>query len=282
MGPTVMLTPKAFVAALKAEGCHVAAWDGWTRVDRPGPWSPVGVIVHHTGPPTDVPTMRSILRHGRPGLPGPLCHVGDRPDGTLDLVGWHDTNHAGLGDPAVLAAVERDRVPPRPRFGHDQADGNAKFYGIELIHSGSSRDPFPPAQLDSCVRFVAAVCRAHSWTANRAIFHKGWTTRKVDPSSSFPAIGAFRDLVAERLRHHPSWSAGDTQLDDLLRDGDDRTVIIVRGPEGAQYHLTGGALIHLSASVARELAKLPADQRIVIRADDATWKRYKSALKVVR
>ena len=273
-----MITPKAFVAALKAEGCHVAAWDGWTDRDRPGPWSPRGVIVHHTGPPTDVPTMRRILRAGRPDLPGPLCHVGGRPDGTLDLVGWHDANHAGLGDPAVLAAVERGRKPPAPRRGHDRVDGNAAFYGIELIHSGSPRDPFPSIQVESAVRFAAAVCRAHDWNANHAIYHKGWTTRKVDPATSFPSITAFRERVAERLRHAASWSPGD--VDPIHTTEDDSVFTIIRAPGGRWYHLTNGHLIWLGKHAA-ESTTAWADRRVILDVDDASWKRYKSAFRVV-
>lgn len=208
-----MIGRTTYVAALRSEGCRVLEHARWSNVDRPGPWEPRGVMVHHTGPPVDVETMLGILRRGRPDLPGPLCHAGGRPNGIIDLVGWFDANHAGAGDPRVLEAVILDdRPPPAPRPGADKVDGNMAFYGLELIHAGHPRAPFPDAQVEAAVRYCAALCRAHRWTANSVIYHKGWTTRKVDPTTSFPTITEFRRRVAERLRHRASWDPGDPQL----------------------------------------------------------------------
>jgi len=47
------------------------------------------------------------------------------------------------------------------------------------------------------IRYSAAICRVEGWTANRAIFHKGWTTRKVDPAQL--DIRTFRGAVTARL-----------------------------------------------------------------------------------
>lgn len=199
-------TPKQYVHALKAEGCRVTAHAGWTEVNRPGPWNPRGVIVHHTGPWSTVAGMLSLLRKGRSDLPGPLCHAGGRPSGVIDLVGWHDTNHAGKGCAKVLDAVIADRPAPHP--GRDKVDGNASFYGLELIHSGNSKAPWPERQVEAAVRYCAAICRLHDWTANSVIYHKGWTRRKIDPNG-FPNIETFRHRVAERLAHKPGWSPGD-------------------------------------------------------------------------
>jgi hypothetical protein len=192
-------TLAAYQAALKAEGLPVTAHPGWAEVNRPGPWDPEGVAVHHTGPWSTVAGMLNLLREGRSDLPGPLCHAAGRPSGIVDLVGWHDTNHAGSNDPAVLAAVKAGKVPPAPRSGHDTADGNARLYGIELIHSGSSSDPWPAAQVEAAVRYCAALCRLHGWNANHVVFHKGLTTRKVDPGGGFPSIRTFRARVKARL-----------------------------------------------------------------------------------
>lgn len=196
-------SPAQYVKALKAEGCRITGHPGWAETNRPGLWNPRGVMVHHTGPYATVAGMIDLLRKGRRDLPGPLCHAAGRPSGVIDLVGWNDTNHAGLGSLAVLEAVIRDKPVPLP--SRDSEDGNAAFYGIELIHPGDGRTPWPPAQVEAAVRYCAAVCRLHGWTANSVIFHKGWTTRKPDPRGIGSIIN-FRARVAERLAHEPSWS----------------------------------------------------------------------------
>lgn len=210
-------TTAQYVAALKAEGCRVTGHAGWTEVNRPGPWDPHGVVVHHTGPYGTVADMIDTLRKGRSDLPGPLCHAGGRPGGVIDLVGWFDTNHAGAGSQRVLDAVLADAATPGP--GPDGPDGNANFYGLELIHPGTGATtirkdargvtiaaPWTPEQLDAAVRYCSAVCRLHGWKATSVIFHKTWTARKVDPGGGFPSLLKFQARVAERLKHPASWS----------------------------------------------------------------------------
>lgn len=225
-------SPAAFVAALKAEGLAVTAHAGWTEVNRPGPWDPEGLVLHHTGPWSTVAGMLDLLRKGRSDLPGPLCVTGGRPSGIVDLVGWHDTNHAGAGDSAVLAAMRKEQVPPAPRSGHDDTDGNAVTYGHEMIHSGSAKDPWPKPQVHSAVLLGAAVIRLHrarseGWTPNRVIYHKGWSTRKPDPvrgtvdGHRFPTITAYRGLVREQLKtgratHTITRGQGPNEVADLL------------------------------------------------------------------
>lgn len=201
-------TPDQYVAALKAEGLSLTAHPAWTEVNRPGPWNPHGVIIHHTGPYTSVAQMIDMLRHGRSDLPGPLCHAGGRPSGVIDLIGWHDANHAGMGSQNVLDAVFADREPPAP--GPDNVDGNSAFYGLELIHPGDGKTPWPDKQVEGAVRYAAALCRLHGWDENSVIFHRGWTTRKVDPRGL--SLAKFRARVAERLAHKASWSPGVTPV----------------------------------------------------------------------
>lgn len=201
-------TPAEYTAALKAEGLALTAHPAWTEVNRPGPWNPHGVIIHHTGPYTSVAGMIDMLRHGRSDLPGPLCHAGGRPSGVIDLIGWHDANHAGMGSKAVLDAVFEDREPPAP--GPDNVDGNESFYGLELIHPGDGITPWPAKQVESAVRYATALCRLHDWTENSVIFHRGWTTRKIDPRGL--SLAKFRSRVAERLAHKPGWSVDPTPV----------------------------------------------------------------------
>ncbi|GAA2395905.1 hypothetical protein GCM10010420_21810 [Streptomyces glaucosporus] len=193
------LTADALVRALRAEGVALAEHGAWRSRNRnhKGLWGPVhGVMLHHTAG-TD--SLR-LCRDGTAALPGPLCTGLVSKDGTVHLVGYGRTNHAGAGSAAVLDAVraERSALPPP---GPDTVDGNARFYGFEIENLGTGRDPYPAAQLDAVERLSAAICRAHGWTAASVIAHKEWTRRKIDPS--FP-MAPMRARVAARLRAAPA------------------------------------------------------------------------------
>lgn len=49
------------------------------------------------------------------------------------------------------------------------------------------------------------MCRAHGWAASRVIGHKEWTTRKIDPTFSMPAM---RTRIAKRLTRTASGGGG--------------------------------------------------------------------------
>jgi hypothetical protein len=111
-------------------------------------------------------------------------------------------NHAGGGDPAVLAAVVNESylsAPPAPHY-HDSAvgdvDGNAHFYGLEISNLGTSKDPYPEAQYVAAVKWATAICRFHKWSSKSVIGHKEWSDWKNDPSFS---ITKFRTDVATAL-----------------------------------------------------------------------------------
>lgn len=219
-----LITPADYKAALTAEGVLFVTHDGWQTVDRPGPWDPHGVMVHHTGPYSTVTGMITMLINGRSDLPGPLAHVGITPAGVVHLTGWFDVNGAGMGDYDVYLAVLNERPLPLPLPTSDTVDGNAAFYNAELIHPGDG-SPYPEAQLEAWVRWAAAICRVHGWTANSAIRHRDWTRRKVD--IAYP-LADLRQRVADRLAHSPGWTPGDpeddmafteTQMIDFVRRG---------------------------------------------------------------
>ncbi|MET8025196.1 peptidoglycan-binding protein [Streptomyces avermitilis] len=188
------LSASAFRAALRAEGVTVTEHGNWSTHNRNGigAWGPVqGVMLHHTAGSSSV----TVCRTGRSDLPGPLCVAVIAKDGTVHLVGYGRTNHAGRGSQAVYDAVRNgSALPSKP--GADAVDGNAHFYGFEIENLGNGRDPYPEAQLAAVERVAAAVCRAHGWSASRVIAHKEWTTRKIDPNFS---MAAMRTRTAKRL-----------------------------------------------------------------------------------
>lgn len=215
------LSADAVLAALRAEGVRVVEVGSWRTHNRnqKGAWGPVnGSVVHHTVTKGTASSV-AIVRDGYAELPGPLCHGMIAKDGQVHLVGWGRTNHAGGGDPAVLAHVIAEDYgtrPPAPTRGDkDGVDGNSHFYGWECENLGDGKDPWPAAQYDAIVRVQAALIRAHrakgdDWgtQAKSIIGHLEWSKDKSDPRGfSMPDL---RADVAERLTHPASWNPGST------------------------------------------------------------------------
>jgi hypothetical protein len=197
------LTAARFLAALKAEGVIVVEEGDWEHHNRAGhgAWGPVhGVMIHHTVTKGTTATVR-IVRDGYTDLPGPLCHGMIAKDGRVHLIGWGRANHAGLGDPDVLAAVIAERKPP----ADDEAsvDGNARFYGFECENLGDGTDPWPAAQVEAIVRVCAALCRQHGWGARSVIRHLDWQPGKVDPRGPGMDWDDVLAAVAKRLGSKP-------------------------------------------------------------------------------
>jgi hypothetical protein len=199
------LSAAKFLAALRAEGVRIGEVGDWRDHNRnhKGPWGPVhGVMIHHTATPGGTARNVAVCRDGYSGLPGPLCHGVIAKDGQVHLVGYGRANHAGTGDPDVLAAVIAERTPPADNEA--STDGNRHFYGFECENLGDGKDPWPDAQVEAIVRAGAAVCRAHGWGARSLIRHLDWQPGKVDPRGL--DWGDVLDRVAERLKHPASWS----------------------------------------------------------------------------
>lgn len=205
---SVPMSHATFLKILKAEGLTVHQVDNWTTHTRTGsgrPWGDVfGVMIHHTVT-SGTPGSVAICRTGYSSLPGPLCHGVIDKKGEVWLVGYGRTNHAGGGDPAVLAAVKAESYttrPPAPKRGNaDGVDGNRAFYGFECINLGSGSDPWPEAQLSAIEKVSTAICRHHGWTEKSAIGHKEWSNDKVDPRGF--TMESMRARIKARLKPKP-------------------------------------------------------------------------------
>jgi hypothetical protein len=204
------MTAAQYERALRAEGVRVVEMPGWTTHNRnhKGAWGPVnGVLIHHTAGVG--PGIPAFCQNGSADLPGPLCHAVATKDGRVHIPGYGRANHAGsIAANAMASLVAEDGKHPMP--GPDSVDGNARLYGLEIENRGDGDDPWPDGQYDQSVRWAAAVCRHHGWTAESVAGHKEVTRRKIDPVFF---MDVFRDEVAERLRHAPSWSPEDDSPD---------------------------------------------------------------------
>ncbi|ARF75673.1 N-acetylmuramoyl-L-alanine amidase [Kitasatospora albolonga] len=205
----VPLSAADFLAALRAEGVKVVEVGNWRTHNRnsKGAWGPVhGVMIHHTVTKGTASTV-ALCRNGHSTLPGPLCHGVIAKDGTVHLVGYGRTNHAGSGDGDVLRAVIAEKALPVDNEAN--TDGNRHFYGFECENLGDGKDPWPTAQREAIVRASAAVLRAHRWGRGgdtSVIGHAEWQPGKIDPRGLPGGMDAVRKDVAERLKHPASWS----------------------------------------------------------------------------
>lgn len=213
------LTPDQLVNALRAEGLRVVTVGSWRTHNRnhKGPFGPInGVMFHHTAGAESGAV--SYCYDGSSDLPGPLCHGVITKDGTVHVISAGRANHAGGGDPNVLAAVIDERYGDYPPATHKHdgssgaVDGNAHFYGFECVNLGNGKDPWPAVQVDAMVRAGAALTRVYGWSSKSVIAHREWSDWKPDPAGpGMPSMKDFRAKIAERLSHPASWNPGTTQ-----------------------------------------------------------------------
>ncbi|WP_256123225.1 N-acetylmuramoyl-L-alanine amidase [Streptomyces sp. EN16] len=174
------MTATQFVKALEDEGVDVKEYRSWRTHNRnhKGPWSNVnGVVIHHTAGTNSL----ALCYDGMIGLPGPLCHTHLAKSGVATMVGHGRANHAGsFPTNAFNAMLNESSTHPRPS-GPENVDANARTYGIEIENLGNGKDFYPKRQYDAAVRWAAAICRFHGWSADSVIGHKEGTTRKIDP-----------------------------------------------------------------------------------------------------
>jgi hypothetical protein len=205
------LTADQLVAALKAEGVKVVEHAGWRTHNRNsrGAWGPVnGSVVHHTGPYVSEAQILGYCWSGSTALPGPLATGVIGKAGAVYLIGNGRANHAGGGDPRVLAAVTEENYGDRPPATHEHqgssgaVDGNSHFYGWECVNKGDGKELWPAAQYKAIVKTQAAIIRAHRAKGDKwgvggksIIGHLEWSDQKVDPRG-IDMVKLRRDVAA--------------------------------------------------------------------------------------
>lgn len=205
-----MATPLSadnFLKYVRNLGVSVTEHTGWRTHNRAGHgnWGPVnGVMMHHTGPYASQAQITELCYSGRSDLPGPLCHGVITKDGTLHMVGWGRANHAGGGDPHVLDAVIHESYTGRPPAPHEHegsagaVDGNAHFYGFELVNRGNGKESWPAAQIEAAQLVAYAICHAHGWTEKSVVGHLEWSDWKSDPAGL--PMPTFRSHVHDLIK----------------------------------------------------------------------------------
>lgn len=150
-------------AVLEAAGLNVIRTPG---ADTRGSsaFDPHWQVFHHTASPagSDHPAL-GICTNGRSDLPGPLCNILVARNGDCYYVASGRANHAGAG-----------RYP-------DGSTGNSRSIGWECENNGIG-EGWPAHQLDVIARGQAAVCRHLGGGADRVIYHREYTSRKIDPA----------------------------------------------------------------------------------------------------
>lgn len=186
---------------------YIPIKSNWASHNREGHgnWGPVnGVGIHHTGSDGTVADQCSVLWNGYARLPGPLCHSGIDHAGILRLAGWGRVNHFGLGSESVLNHVVNEDYKGVLKPGAASIDGNARFYGFEIMYSGSH--PMSDAQRITAVRVSAMLCTEHGWKAESVIGHGEWQQGKWDPGMSkgkMMPMDRFRDEVEQAIKEGP-------------------------------------------------------------------------------
>lgn len=212
------MTASQMTAQLKKWGIAYRAYkSGWADHNRndAGAWGGVnGFMWHHTGSDGD---SRAFLWTGSRELPGPLCQFHIDASGMLWLMGWGRANHAGGGDPNVLAKVISEDysgiLKPHYHQGESGAvDGNTRFYGVEIGYSGSHG--MTSAQYTTALKLSAAILDFHGWTAKSVIGHGEWSDWKWDPgyaANRMMDMNAVRNDIGDVLKRADKNADGDTK-----------------------------------------------------------------------
>jgi len=174
----------------------VAEVGGWRTRRHAGAFTPVGVMVHHTG--SENSSMVTI-RDGHSRLAGPLAqlYVEQIPHPKVWLISQGKCWHAGSGSPVQLERTQQGLAPLSRAPDPEDGNGNQWYWGIEI--EGDTPDDFDDERYQLSVRCTAAILDANGWGPERVVAHKEWTKRKVDPAFN---MTVFRDHVADEIEAH--------------------------------------------------------------------------------
>ncbi|WP_169721479.1 peptidoglycan recognition protein family protein [Brevibacterium album] len=153
---------------------EVAGWKSRGRAMN----SPKSVVVHHTasGKGRNAPSL-GVVKNGRPGLPGPLCHYLLARDGTIYVVASGRANHAGK--------VNATRY------------SNSNSIGIEAENNGVG-EAWSAKQMDAYAKLCRELCDHYKIPITHVRGHKEVCSprgRKIDPTFN---MGSFRNMVKAR------------------------------------------------------------------------------------
>ena len=182
---------------------------GWDEKSVPGPFDPVGIMVHHTaGAVTGNAPSLPVCINGRAGLPGPIVQLLIGRDGIVHVISAGRCNHAGMGSMEVLRRVRRGEPPTGDAAVLQLADsvgGNGHFIGIEVEHTGKASEQYTGEAMRSLLAVLAHLCKELGIKPAQIIGHREWTRRKVDPvyNDTFRNMDDLRYLVGRRLVHQP-------------------------------------------------------------------------------
>ena len=164
----------------RTTGYPVKEISGW-KTRGNGTMSPVrSIMCHHTagGRNGNYPSL-SVVRDGRPGLPGPLAHYGIGRDGAIYVIAAGLAYHAGKVSKTAYT--------------------NRHSIGIEAENTGTG-ERWSDAQLDSYVKLCRALIDEFKLPVSAVIGHKEAAVpkgRKVDPAFINPrmSMNDFRRYV---------------------------------------------------------------------------------------
>jgi len=176
-------------SVLKAAGLKVATVDGWESRGLGDAGRIMGVLCHYTvgAPVKNMPSL-DTLKLGRPGLTGPLAHLGLGRDGTFYVIAAGKCHHAGKGQ------------------WNGVQTGNTNFIGIEAENTGRGEVP-SQAQMEAYAHGTAAILMHEGLQAICCAGHKEYALpsgRKQDPDFDMNMFRVKVDEIMSGIAPPPS------------------------------------------------------------------------------
>lgn len=204
--------PTQVLAALRRSGVKLVVEDGWDQQwdlpSRQADWSPVGVMLHHTGGgPGNAPNEQFLLDYESSlpldrydgltgGRRGAALLIGR--DGTVYFMRATRGPHAGTGGPMVIGDVT---IPAD--------DANGYFYGIEIESAGHSgavhpnngdADGFTDEEVSAVAKTAAALLTLLGRGPEYLTDHKAWAAQSQGkPDLVGDSLEMFRATVADEM-----------------------------------------------------------------------------------